>query len=309
VRCTPLAVAVTLAVATSCVQAPAPRAPQDPEPVPAAEAPAVDEGWTVDASAYTYFTPDEHEYVQPTVRADRGMLHLEARYDYEALDTGSRWVGCNLGGGEDDGIAWELTPMLGGVSGDTRGVAPGYEGSVAWRQFEFYVEGEYVIDTDDSSDSFFYNCSELTFAPVEVLRLGLVAQRTRAYDSERDVQRGFPVALAADRFDLAAYVFDPDVDESAIVVSARGVLTPGPGAGVPRCPRARRPVASQVDPAEPANDRRQARQPAVVVVVRVAGRVPRHQRAVHARPRSRLRPTADVRLAAAADRRADVGQR
>src|SRR5438045_3190840 len=76
--------------------------------------------WSFSASLYGYIVPDSREYVQPTVTADHGMLHLEARYNYENLKTGSLWVGCNFGGGER--ITWELTPMLGGVIGNTAGI-------------------------------------------------------------------------------------------------------------------------------------------------------------------------------------------
>ena len=90
----------------------------------------VEKAWSFSVSAYTYIVPDSREYVQPTFAADRGWLHLEARYNYEALDTGSAWVGYNFSGGEK--LAWEFTPLLGGVFGDTTGVAPGYEATLSW---------------------------------------------------------------------------------------------------------------------------------------------------------------------------------
>ena len=80
--------------------------------------------------------------------------------------------------------------MLGGVFGDTTGIAPGYKGSLGWWKLELYSEGEYVFDTGSSSDSFFYNWSELTLAPVEWFRFGMVTQRTRVYKTDRDIQRG-----------------------------------------------------------------------------------------------------------------------
>ena len=104
------------------------------------------DAWSFSASAYTYIVPDDGNYVQPTFTADRGWLHLEARYNYEALDTGSAWVGYNFSGGEK--LAWEFTPMLGGVFGDITGVAPGYKGSLSWWKLELYSEGEYVFDTE-----------------------------------------------------------------------------------------------------------------------------------------------------------------
>jgi hypothetical protein len=189
-------------------------APAREEPPAAAE----EEPFSFSVWAYTYFAPNSRNYVQPTVTADRDWLHLEARYNYEDFRTGSAWVGYNLSGGEE--LAWELTPMLGGVFGDTAGVAPGYKGSLGWRNLEFTSEGEYVFDSRDSSDNFFYNWSELTFSPVEGFRFGLVTQRTRVYEADRDVQRGALVGFSWKGFDLAGYLFDPDEDERAVVVAA-----------------------------------------------------------------------------------------
>ena len=121
---------------------------QTPPNVPISAAtntpPEADEkAWSFSASAYTYFVHDDSNYAQPTFTADRGWLHLEARYNYEAIDTRSAWVGYNLSGGEK--LEWELTPMLGGVFGDTTGIAPGYKGSLSWKKLELYSEGESVF--------------------------------------------------------------------------------------------------------------------------------------------------------------------
>ena len=173
--------------------------------------------WTFSASVYTYIPPNDSAYAQPTVTADRGWLHLEARYNYEALETGSTWIGYNFAGGEQ--MAWELTPMLGGVFGDTTGIAPGYKGSLSWWKLELYSEGEYVFDTSDSSESFFYNWSELTIAPCDWLRLGLVTQRTKVYESDRDIQRGVLVGFSFKRLDVTTYVFNPDESDPTVVVA------------------------------------------------------------------------------------------
>jgi hypothetical protein len=178
-----------------------------------------DEGWSFSVSAYTYFVPDDHEYIQPTITADRDWLHLEARYNYEDLNTASVWIGYNLAGGEK--LAWEFTPMFGGVFGDTSGGALGYKGSLSWWKIELYSEGEYLVDADDSSDSYFYNWSELTFAPVEWFRFGLVTQRTRVYEADRDIQRGLLVGFSFERVDIAAYVLNPDDSDPVVALALR----------------------------------------------------------------------------------------
>jgi hypothetical protein len=185
---------------------------------PTVAEPEADKSWSFSASAYAYFVPDSREYVQPTFTADRDWLHLEARYNYENLETGSAWIGYNFGGGKK--LTWELTPMLGGVFGNTTGIAPGYKGSLSWWKLELYSEGEYVIDTGHSSLSFFYNWSELTLAPVEWFRFGLVTQRTRAYQTDRDIQRGVLAGFSYKKLDLTAYVFNPDESRPTVVVAA-----------------------------------------------------------------------------------------
>ena len=175
---------------------------------------ADDEAWSVSVSTYAYIVPDDREYVQPTVTADRGWLHLEVRYNYEALDTGSAWLGYNFSGG--DTVAWEFTPMVGGVFGETTGVAPGYSGSLSWRKLELYSEGEHVFDSGGSSDDFLYNWSELTFAPVEWFRFGLVTQRTRLYQTDRDIERGVLAGFSFKKMSLTGYVLNPDDDPTLV---------------------------------------------------------------------------------------------
>jgi hypothetical protein len=212
-----LAIAVVFASANALAQTTtnAPSSPATATPPAPTEA-SDDKAWSFSAAAYTYIAPDSGNYLQPTVTADRGWLHLEARYNYEALDTGSAWVGCNFSGGEH--LVWEFTPMLGGVLGDITGVAPGYKGSLSWWKLELSSEGEHVFDTGDSSDSFSYTWSELTLTPVGWFRFGLATQRTYAR-SDREIQEGALVRFNYKKVDVSAYVFDPDHDEPTFVIA------------------------------------------------------------------------------------------
>ena len=196
--------------AASPTQVATPETPAAPESGAARE-------WTFSAVVSGYQVPDDRIYPQPTLTADRGWLHLEARYNYEDIDTGSAWVGYNLGGGEK--VAWELTPMFGGVFGNVSAVAPGYRGSVSWRRLEFYSEGEYVFGSKDAEERFFYNWSELTVAPADWWRVGLATQRTRAYAADREIQRGLVAGFSYRNFDSAVYFFNPDDDFSVVVAT------------------------------------------------------------------------------------------
>lgn len=173
--------------------------------------------WEFAISTYAYLMPDARDYVQPTITADRDWFHFETRYNYENLETGSAWLGYNFSGGKK--ITWEFTPMVGGVFGESDGVAPGYKGSLSWWKFQLYSEGEYFFDADVKHDSFFYNWSELTFAPVEWFRFGMVTQRSRTYSGDRDIQRGVLAGFTYKNIDLAGYVINPDESKPTVVIS------------------------------------------------------------------------------------------
>ena len=66
-----------------------------------------------------------------------------------------------------------------------------------------------TIDTGTREDSYFYMWSEISLAPVERFRFGLVTQRTRAYQSDRDIQRGLLAGVSFEHLDLTGYVFRP----------------------------------------------------------------------------------------------------
>jgi hypothetical protein len=174
--------------------------------------------WSFSGTVMGYIVPDSRDYAQPTFTADHDWLHLEARYNYESLETGSAWLGYNFSGGSK--VTWELTPMLGGVFGDTTGIAPGYKGSLSWWKLELYSEGEYFFNTGHSSGNFFYNWSELTLAPVKWFRFGMATQRTRAYKTDRDVQRGLLAGLSYRKLTFTTYVFNPDESKPTIVLAA-----------------------------------------------------------------------------------------
>jgi hypothetical protein len=174
--------------------------------------------WSYSLFAYTYIVPNDDDYVQPTFTADRDWLHIEARYDYEDFETGSVWLGYNFGGGEE--IAWTITPMLGGVFGETDGVAPGFDGSLGWRNLEFTSQGEHVFDADDAADSFFYSWSELTMAATDAFSFGLAMQRTQVYETANEFQGGVLVGFSFKSADVAAYVFDPYEDDPVYVFAA-----------------------------------------------------------------------------------------
>lgn len=185
-------------------------------PVP--EAPPADaEGkeWSWDLTGYWIDPPEDDAYGSAILRADRGALHLEARYNYEDIDTGSVFAGWTFSW--SGAVEFSLVPMLGAVFGSTQGVAPGLELDIVWKSLELYVESEYVFDLDEGDDSFFYTWAELTVNPTGWLSLGLVAQRTRAYRTDVDVDRGLLVRFHVGPVSATVYVFNLDRDAYVMI--------------------------------------------------------------------------------------------
>ena len=177
---------------------------------------APERAWSFSAAASTYVLPDDEDFVSPVFAADRGWLHLEGRYNYEGRRTGSAWFGYNFGVG--DRVRFEITPMVGAVFGDTKGVAPGYKGSLGWSILQLYSETEFVFDASDSADNFLYTWSELEVAPVEWCRFGIVVQRTKVYKTDFDIQRGVFAGVSYKGAAITAYVFNPDAGKPSLVL-------------------------------------------------------------------------------------------
>ena len=188
-----------------------------PPPAAATVAEEESDGWEFGLSGAFYVLPDEEDFLQPTFRADRGILHLETRYNYEDRESVSFFAGANFSFGEK--VSFTLTPMVGGLVGRTDGIIPALEADLSVGPFEAYAEAEYVFDLGDSSSRYFYMWSELSLWPTEWLRAGVVTQRTRVYATDRDIQRGLLVGVSFKRVEGAVYFFNPGADDYFTVVS------------------------------------------------------------------------------------------
>lgn len=185
----------------------APAKPDDPPP----------EEWSLSFNLSGYLVPHDRSYASPSFSAERQHLYLGARYNYEDKETGSLWVGYNFEAG--DKLVLQATPMIGGVFGNTTGIAPGYKASLNWRKLELSTEGEFVFDTKDSAGSFFYSWMELSYSPLDWCRAGLVAQRTKAYHTNLDIQRGLLIGFSHKKMDFTTYVFNAGWTDPTVVLS------------------------------------------------------------------------------------------
>jgi len=206
----PIAIALALAAASSAFA-------DDEAGSGRRAAPPSKPSWDFALTAYPTQVRHGNDYTSGIAAADRGPLHLEARVNYEGVGARSAFVGWTFSGGED--VTWEVTPIVGGAWGSTRAFVPGFEASVASGRFDFYVEAEYVRDHGDLNSSYTYAWSELGFKAAEWLRAGLVAQRTRAYGGDRDIQRGPFAQLTWRKFTLGGFWFNPGASDQVFVLA------------------------------------------------------------------------------------------
>jgi hypothetical protein len=161
--------------------------------------------WEYSADLNLYLIPED-VFLLPVFRADKNALHLEGRYNYEDYQTFSAWAGYNFSGGKK--FEYTFTPMLGGVIGNTKGIAVGFEMNLAYKKFELYTESEYLADTENSEYNYIYDWTDLTFSPKEWFWFGISAQRTRLVETPLEIQRGILAGASIKNWELSAYVFN-----------------------------------------------------------------------------------------------------
>jgi hypothetical protein len=172
--------------------------------------------WEFTASANVYILQDL-TYLDPVLSADKSHLHLEARYNYEDLDTGSIFAGYNFH--VERTVEITATPIVGGVFGNSNGIAPGFLFDFNYGKFNFSTQTEYLFSSDEKESNFFYAWSEATYSPADWIWFGLAGQRTRAYHTDLEVQRGFLLGFGKNNFGITGYLMNPGWGDSFGVVT------------------------------------------------------------------------------------------
>jgi|SRR5271165_3105044 len=172
--------------------------------------------WAYNLTVDGYIVPNHESFVNPVFMANRNWLHLESRYNSENLRTGSLWAGYNFSAGKK--VLLNVTPMIGGVFGRTTGIAPGLEASLTYKKVGLSISNEYVFDTTHKSGNFYDAWLDLTYSPVDWFRIGAVAQRTAAFQTAVDVQRGLLLGVSHKKWELTTYIFNLGIADPTVVL-------------------------------------------------------------------------------------------
>jgi hypothetical protein len=171
--------------------------------------------WSFSTTGYFYFLPEEENTYTLLGYVDYKQLHMELRYNYEDQNATSIFAGWRF---ETGGKALlGITPMIGGVSGNTQGIIPALELDLAYRKFDFYSETEYVIDVEGKENNFLYVWGEVAISPIEPLRTGISYQKTRLYKTDREVQRGIFAQYSFWKLTAGVHYFNPFADDYFLI--------------------------------------------------------------------------------------------
>ena len=173
--------------------------------------------WSFAAATYYYILPGEKNTTTILGYADHKALHLETRYNYEDRETGSVFGGYVFEAGNK--LTVSLTPMIGIVFGNTNGIAPGLEASLAWKKFDFYSETEYVFDFDGKENNFLYTWTELAITPFRNFRTGISANRTRLYQSDLEVEKGIFIQYSFWKLTAGVHYFNPFSNDDFVIAT------------------------------------------------------------------------------------------
>jgi len=173
--------------------------------------------WNFSAWAEYFIIPGEQDFFNPTFYARSDKLHFEGRYNYEDRNTASFWGGGRFKFGK--GVKFVIVPMAGIVFGNTDGIAPGLEMEIMYKKFDFYTESEHVFDFNTKENNFFYMYSELAFRPIKSIRTGMITQRTRLYETDRELNRGVFGEYYFGRFRVGAFYFNPFASDGFLIAS------------------------------------------------------------------------------------------
>jgi len=176
-----------------------------------------DSSWNFSAWAEMFIIPHEDDIFNPTFYARHKTLHLEARYNYEDMNTASLWAGYRFKFG--NAVKFVIVPMAAIVFGNTNGAAPGLEIEMTYKKFDLYSESEHVFDFSSKEGNFFYMYSEVAIRPIHAIRTGIITQRTKLFESERELQRGIFGEYYFGRFRAGVFYFSPFASDQFWIAS------------------------------------------------------------------------------------------
>jgi hypothetical protein len=176
---------------------------------------AVPEKWDFALEYFNYIASENIS--EGTFYADHGDLHLEARYNYEDINTLSVFAGKRYTFGKTG--EYNFVPMAGVLFGNTEGVAPGIILNFSWGKLNLYSENEYIFDYSGKQNDFFYTWTELILSPTKWFHFGFVLQKFQLIQTPYIAQTGINLGFDVKNISVNGYIFNVTKDSSYSILS------------------------------------------------------------------------------------------
>ena len=127
---------------------------------------------------YTTFEIRENEPIKaiPQVWVYMNKYYIESRYNYDDLHSFSLYFGRAFSLSKK--ATAEMTPMIGGVVGRTKGISPALNFYYEYQKFSSTTQSQYTIVLPNGDNSFFYDWTNFSYTVYKKVGVGGSVQFT-----------------------------------------------------------------------------------------------------------------------------------
>ena len=135
-------------------------------------------------------------------------MYVEARYNYEELNTFSVYAGRTFSGA--DKLSYSVTPILGGVIGKFTGSSAGVNVVVEHGKIFFSTQSQYTFSFRDPNEDFLFAWSDLVYQPWKCFYVGLSTQQTFLTKEKYFLaESGLALGFVTGKWTFPLYCFSP----------------------------------------------------------------------------------------------------
>lgn len=145
-------------------------------------------------------------------------FYAEGRYNYEALNTFSLYMGRTFSGAS--GLSYSISPIAGAVVGEFNGGSVGANVSLGYKNFYLYTQPQYSFSVENAINNFIYSWTDITYSPLNWLSVGVSLQHTKPYKTKGYIENGLVVEAAYKKFTFPVYIYSPHNNNRSILFGA-----------------------------------------------------------------------------------------
>jgi hypothetical protein len=158
--------------------------------------------------SYNFISSKEAYVWMPVVHhVGKKGLYTEMRYNYEAPETVSVYIGKNFS--KKGMLDYAVTPMLGIVMGNFSGGSLATNIDLNYKKTFISIQTQYTLSKDDVMKNFFFNWTELGYQPLKWFYAGITVQETKTYKTRLISEPGIFAGFMIRKFTIPVYLFNP----------------------------------------------------------------------------------------------------